>query len=118
MIANFSYCQYSEHIIRGQLDSNSRRRGFQLAVFIIIFEMQNFNSNYQSVPLAPLSSPRGQEDCQKIFHQLRDLQEVQDESRNELCPVFLDEESLIKTRRDSNWSANQVPTHVDILKEL
>jgi hypothetical protein len=47
---------------------------------------------------------------------LRDLHEVQDESRNELCPVFLDEESMIKTRRESNWSAQQVPTQVNILK--
>jgi hypothetical protein len=47
---------------------------------------------------------------------LRDLHEVQDESRNELCPAFLDEESMIKTRRESNWSAQQVPTQVNILK--
>jgi hypothetical protein len=78
--------------------------------------MQNFNSDYQSSGSPGHALPRTQEDFQKIFHRLRDLQEVQDESRNELCPVFLDEESLIKARRESTWSAQQVPTQVNILK--
>lgn len=40
---------------------------------IIIFEMQNFNSNYNAASIGGQSSPRGQEDFQKIFHRLRDL---------------------------------------------
>lgn len=35
------------------------------------------------------SDAKAPEDFQKIFHRLKDLHEIQDESRNELCPVFL-----------------------------
>lgn len=58
---------------------------------IIIFEMQNFNTAGQGSSFNLQGIPRGQEDFQKLFHRLRDLHEVQDESRNELCPVFLEE---------------------------
>jgi hypothetical protein len=57
-------------------------------VHYIIFEMENFS------PFAPLShhefNPREQEGLEKIFFRLKELHEVQDESRNELCPAFLD----------------------------
>jgi hypothetical protein len=31
-----------------------------------------------------------QNSVEKVLFRLKDLQEIQDESRNELCPVFLD----------------------------
>jgi hypothetical protein len=53
--------------------------------------MQNFNTASTGASFSTQTIPRGPEDFQKLFHRLRELNEVQDESRNELCPVFLDE---------------------------
>lgn len=36
-------------------------------------------------------SPNHHDSVEKVLFRLKDLQEIQDESRNELCPVFLDE---------------------------
>lgn len=58
-----------------------------------------------------------QEGLEKIFFRLKELHEVQDESRNELCPAFLDEESLHAHARPSHWSTHP-HNHQNILKEL
>lgn len=52
--------------------------------------MQRFSIDNKNFFNNPPSSHH-QDSVEKVLFRLKDLQEIQDESRNELCPVFLDE---------------------------
>ena len=51
-----------------------------------------------------------------IIRRLGELQEMQDESRGEQCPVSLLEESLRRSRPTTPFSPQPIPTQINILE--